>query len=361
MNYKVMLFLFVITFLNISFASIKACFVSSDISNLLPSAKDFDKRLGGYTVAIDLFLANENLKTDQISLLDYTKTNSKGFIPDGIKWAKENKCNVVVGLITSRDALVAGPFLREEKLKAFSSTATNSTISQYYPFILSLSTTTDSYLEALVSSAHISKKIVAIYKEENVYSLHFYEALKLKKQDVKFIKMKSDNTVDLSEIPYGATVLITTYPLESIPVVKQLSTSDKVSSLTIIGTQSWMETHAFKSQNIDFEKFKKVQVFSPWDFEKPNKIFSHFSQKYLNKYGTSPDHDSIYDFDVMTIILHCALDKRKRILDSDLLNKCMSMPITFTGASGGHSFNGTSSHTKRKEYLLDYMKLMEMF
>lgn len=344
-----------------SFADFKICHVSSDVKTVLPKAKDFDKLYGGFYAGIERFSQSHDPKTSILFHQFNPKQDATGVVA-GVNWAIHNKCDVVVGLITSKDALIAGPLLKENKLIGFSSTATNSRISQYYPYLMSASTSSSSYTKSVVQwiKKMNLKKVAVISKPSSVYSRFFSDEIKRKLPFAQIFNLRKDNDLSKKDLKVlrslrADIVFFTVYPIESLPILSTLINSLQYDfSPYILGTQAWMETHIFSSNRTLFSNYKKIYVLNPWDFNSPNQILLQAKRIYRSLYNDSIDHDSVYDFDVTSMILKCAFEKKTRTLSKPRMSHCLSKKFSFVGATGIYHFNGKDSHPTRKEHLMQY-------
>lgn len=346
----------------------KVCHVSSSVNNLLPRANDQTNLYGGFEVAIDDFITKNKLPKESINFITYQSPTESLAVLNGLTQAKKDNCDLIVGLITSKDALIAGPFLVEKKMFGISSTATNDGISKYRSNLLSLSTSASSYLKSfskwVLDKSLKQENISVIYKSTEVYSLFFKDELQKIFPKANFTNFDQIQNKSLlgSNFKQVKVIFISTYPLESILILKELTSliENNTNKITIFGTQSWSEIQAFKANFELLNKFKQIYLFSPWDFNNETGLLKEFKLKYKAKFNVLPDHDSVYDYDSMSFSLNCAFDKKTKILSKNKLKFCYENNQMFYGATGNYNFLNTSSHPKRKDFLFDYRKYMEI-
>ena len=343
-----------------SFAEFKVCYVSSNIKHVLPRANDKPSQFGGFFAAISRF-KKVNAYEGKIDFRVFQPEGNQGAILSGILWAKKNHCSVIVGLVTSRDALIAGPLLKKNNMVGFSSTATNSKLSEYFPWIYSVSTSADSYVKSFflwVKKNGFENNISIVADSSSIYSLYFKDRTiqLLPSSRVYYLNEKKElSTEDLRSINNmrKGVLLYTPYPLASLPSLTQI-TSETANHVVLFGTQSWNEKHPFKNYISVIEKFRKKYIFSPWSTLPGSISYKHFEKEYVKLYDQKPGHDSTYDFDALSIVLNCAFIESKRTLSKQAMYHCLSRKFNYLGATGSYHFSGKESHAIRKEILTPF-------
>ncbi|MFZ9596603.1 MAG: ABC transporter substrate-binding protein [Bdellovibrionia bacterium] len=345
----------------------KICYVSTDIGKILPRASDRASQFGGFQLAIDLF----NQRSPSKARLEvYPGVLLPTQVDRGIQWADELGCHVIVGLVTSKDALLAGKELQRRKIVGFSSTATVDELDQFFPYVLSASSSQLSWVKAM--SAFLEnksfQKIFFITQPTDVYSVFFAQKLKKKigsKAQILSLNFSNEipeNKRSMLEGLKSGVFIYTTYPLASFPSLNQL---DRLlprvprSQFQIFGTHSWMETQTFQAHKQLIARLPEIHVFNPWDTQKKTPAFLQFQSHYQKQYQKQPDHDSAYDFDVTNLILKCSSgfstapsSSSSVVLMRQALKSCLARPQRFEGVTGLYNFTGQSAHPIRVEHLV---------
>lgn len=346
----------------------KVCHVSSAVSSLLPRANDKNILFGGFETAIDEFITKNKLSPKDVEFVAYQNPTESLAVLDGLAKAKSDGCDLIVGLITSKDALIAGPFLMENNLLGISSTATNDGISKYRSNLLSFSTSASSYVKSFVdwtsSNSVKANEIAVVFKPTEVYSLFFKDEIKKLLPSAVIINFDDlQQNDDLrAKLKSLKAIFVSTYPLESIVILKELKSllQSKSKKIDIFGTQSWTEVQAFSTNPDLLDNFKNIYMFSPWDFYRETVEMKQFKNKYKGKFKILPDHDSVYDFDTLSFALMCAYDLKAKILSAKNLKSCFDGNRRFSGVTGTYEFRTDLSHPVRKDFLFEYRKYLEM-
>jgi ABC-type branched-subunit amino acid transport system substrate-binding protein len=340
---------------------IKLCHVSSSIDAVLPSANDLDTRFGGFLEAVKKYndeltkTKQSNVKKIEKAVFEYLSPEGSNIdIPSLIERAHKQGCFAVVGLISSKDALLAAPFLKKYKMAAVSSTAVSNDLDAYFPHILSLSSSAESWSREIVNQikTHKADKTVVLFDSSDVYSYNLLSKLKLEWQ--RNIKLKipaletveTKNVLAVKNISPGSNsqklaVVFTTYPMASLSALKLMNGLTKSNNLRLFGNPAWMETHAFSADGDLFQKLPDVFLVAPWFLTDENKLFTDFKKRYQISYKKNPDHDSSYDYDAATLLLRCASSKKSAL-------ECITNLKSFSGVSGNYAFSG-KSHSERPE------------
>lgn len=338
-------------------APLRLCFVSSELGAVLPRANDRPSAYGGFQTALRVYNRAHKVPAE---LILGKGTN----VLQQVDWALAGNCDAMVGLVTSRDALLAAPKISLlGKMAAFSSTATVDELDEYFPSVVSAATPMSTWVTAAVKEISKGnwKRVVVISKSDDLYSLFFTKRLSAilgKKAEVWPLdardQLLSATLDDL--IPSQRTLMVyTTYPIHSLPSMAQIAARtnpEAKAHWALLGTQAWLETHTFRAQKEVITRLPPCFYFSPWSGP-ANPQYLSFRDEYRKEYHADPDHDSTYDYDVTNMILAC-YDKvagRSGPLRENL-RKCLGEPRSFVGATGAYAFDGKHSHPLRVEQMV---------
>lgn len=336
-------------------AVLKVCHVSSSLSNILPRANDLNLRGSGFKLKIEEYNARH---ANRIEFVFFEPASSQIALLDGIKRAAAEHCTVVVGLVSSRDAVIAAPFLQKLDLIGVSSTATATQLNQWHHSVVTLAASQESQAKNLLKTIRSSSKkgdIFVVTQRDDFYSFLFANELSTLEPSVRRLQLEPGYTLskhDLSALSASqvAAIIYSTYPILSIPSLKQLSTiqAEKQKNFMIFGTSPWLETQIFKAKQSVLKALSEIKVLVPWDNEVRLKaVRQHFLHAYLNRYGAYPDHDSIYDYDAMSMIIEC--------FGQENLRQCLGSSRIFTGILGKYLFQEGLAHPQRPMIMKDYL------
>ena len=337
--------------------SLKICHVSSELGSVLPRANDSSATHGGFKVAIQAY--NRRHKKS----VKFTVADGKSLL-DQLNWAAAGNCDAIVGLVTSRDALLAAPILKKNgTLVAFSSTATADELNDYFPNVISASTSMSAWVEAVERKFKNQRypTVIIVSKPDDLYSLFFTKKLAssfgsgtviLNLGPNDEIKSSFIKTLDpASQILF----LYSTYPIHSLHSLAQLAgklNKSKSAHWKIVGTQSWIETHTFRARKDVMDQLPICFHFSPW-IAPANSAYRLFKAQYHHLYQRPPDHDSTYDYDVMNMILNCYQESQvKNGFEKLRLRDCLGKQHEYLGATGLYRYNGIQSHPIRNEQIV---------
>lgn len=343
--------------------ALRMCYVSPSTSLVLPRANDTLREFGGFKSALKI--AEKLTPSEFLIYKGSDNLNGLTAMEDAIRWAKEKKCHVLVGLVSSREALIASKLLQPFDLAGFSSTATADELVDQFPAVMSASTSMQSLTRALGSLLSESNKNFILMLPGDTYSTLFTDKLTKKIKNFVVLRLNSQKLIPENSVGYllsekKYSIVYTTYPLASIPSLKQMSQlipKQSRKNITLFGTHSWMETHTFNANKEILRNLPAIKLFNPWKMEAPTRQYEEFKKVYYSLYGVMPDHDSAYDFDVAQLILRC-FDKQN-INPEKSLKKCLSEKKSFLGATGLYEYDGSHPHPIRKEHLvsLDSVKM----
>lgn len=344
--------------------SAKVCYVSSILDSILPRPDRASREMSGFETGIR-FLKESNPRL-VISFEEFHPVSKGQSVVDLLKLANTAKCDVIVGLVTSRDALLAAPYLKEQGMPGVSSTAVADELDKYFPYITTACTSTSSWADAAAELAklhHINRPIILSNRSE-LFSTLLTDRLRKLLPDSRIFYLDTDGEVSshvFQTINWTkpGLVIYTTYPIHSIPSLQKLAqipeSVQKIAKKNwdILGNPSWMEPLTFHRLRHILKKLPKISLISPWVTSSVEKRYREFKNRYVTKYKAAPDHDSTYDFDVMMMIGECLSTKTESENTRVSLLRCLSKARTFEGVTGIYHFNGHSAHPVREERTVD--------
>lgn len=336
---------------------LKVCYVSSLLDNILPRATDKRKENGGFLLRIEQF--QKQYPNKPIAFTAYRPTNKTDDILSLIQKADHDGCDLLVGIVTSRDALLSGPYLTKNHLFGMSSTALADDIDHYYPYLLTACTSSTSWASEVVRFVKREKpsKVLVLSKPTELFSIILTDKLMagLSTAKVADIDAEDNAPADVLEILSKSEktfIISTTYPIQSIPTLQKIAMLG-LKNAKIIGNPSWMESQTFKSLPEIMKRIPKILLITPWTPSVENAAFKKFKEAYQQKYGSAPDHDTSYDYDVMTMITDCYQKSQSKASTRAQIQQCMRQPRVFSGVTGEYRFDGKASHPIRHEHVID--------
>lgn len=316
-------------------AALNVCHVSSYLGSKLPSAKDKELLFGSFELAA---------RNTELRLHKFEPKDSLDVLK-GIEWAQARKCRIVVGLISSQDALLAAPLLAQHGMFGVSATATTHLTNRWHENFRSLSVSSEQYVQDLVQELKLRERneFFVVTKKGSPYS-DTYEGL-LRAQELpgaRYVDLAG--ATELLKHKSRALIVFTAYPFESLPVMLKLP---KAQDFLFVGTPAWNETHTMGPFKDELHSRGRILVLDPM---RTGAAFTEFVHAYEKAFGRRPDHDSIYEFDVIRFIAGCAKPSEHDTL------KCLREKKSFTGATGPYQFVAGKSHPVRaqvRKFLLE--------
>lgn len=273
-------------------------------------------------------------------------------------------CSVVLGLVTSRECLIAGPVLKKNKLIGISPCCGHDKINQFYPYLYVGSAPLSIEVSTIIQHLKQENKednIYVIYKPTNVYSHEMF--LQFQKQYTKKftkIEISSDNTFDIKKFSYAkntpATLVFFTYPLPSIKTLLTLSSQKLINKNTdVLGGSSWGdEITLFKSIRPILEKVRAVVCVEMLDWQKVKN--SGFVKKFEKTHKRKPLDIEIISYDMTRFAVSCykqaTIDNK---YDIKAFQHCMTHK-KHKGVSGDFLFNKRSSFANRPIYITNLLE-----
>lgn len=268
-------------------------------------------------------------------------------------------CSVILGIITSRECLIAGPYLQNNKVVGISSCCGHDAITKYYPYLYAGVPPISKEAEAIV--AHLLKNknngtVFAIYQPTNVYSIAQFSYFKQKyPREFVAVVVGSDGQFDLEKFKQNKnkpqTLLFFTYPLPSVKIIFTLSNNNLIDKSTqIIGSSSWSdETTLFKPLKPILQKASNVFEIEVLDWNKVKN--SPFIKNFVKKFKRTPLNVEILNYDTTKLAIHCyqtALNDGK--FNHDAFTQCLARN-NYQGVTGVIQFDKHSSFVDRPVYL----------
>ena len=284
-------------------------------------------------------------------------------------WIQKNTpgaCSLVLGLFTSRECLIAGPILMENKTIGISFICGHDDVAKFFPYIYT-ATPPISKAERFITD-YLNKqpnlgKVFAVYQPTDIYSEgEFSQFKKMFAKPVEEVQVQSDGKFDISKISYRKgepiTFVFFVYPLPSVKILVELSNHQLITKDTnIVGASSWSDDIAMlKPIKLILEKANKVIALDVLDWKKIKD--SAFAKKFITLYNRNPTNVEILEYDITKFAVKCYrqsfVNKKYNI---NLFRGCM-LRNKYHGISGTFSFSEKSPFAERRLYLINLLDLM---
>lgn len=273
-------------------------------------------------------------------------------------------CSVVLGLFTSKDCLIAGPILKENKTIGLSPSCAVDKIKQFMPYLYSATPDLDNFSKKVAERIDddVQEGVVfAFYQPSDIYSTSGYKAFK-KNVNKKIIEVPVNSSGEfdsklLSVVANNkSSMVFFTNPLPSAQILVNLDRHKLITkNVKIIGATSWVfDISVFKP--VESVLLKANSVMSPTVINRDQIESSIFSQHFRKLYGREPDVVEVLSYDATRLAVQCyrhtlsagSEDKNQSFIQCLRMNK-------YNGVSGHSVFEEGSPFSVRKVSLVNFL------
>ncbi len=352
MTYLILIYIFLSTY---SYARpIHLCFATSSENKVSLSALRQDYLWRAVELAyIDW---KKKGKNKEIKIQKLGPFNTDLELVKNIYLTAHKDCSSYVGLITSSEAVLAGPHLAKNNIFAISSTASHPDVNKSYPYLLSARPIASDTAQFYVKNIGLDSKVFIIREKEDIYSRFYTEEiyrLMTKKPDIIDIIAKGEVAIkDLKLIkestdPY---IIFTTQALKSLPALVSITRDLKgMNHLTMLGSPSWglvPQTILSHTKNLD----KKTEILLPTALSEGHKQLADFKTSFLNKYKYTAEEDAAFMYDATAMMLQCLdilCDKKGSPIRPAAISRCIQN-LKYNGVTGSFHYSSLSSFPKKE-------------
>ena len=353
--------LFVFTCVDYTQAKTTVCYVDYDPRFNKGKVGKNNDRYDGLNFAYEELKTKNSLKIN----LKFLKSNYHTSLIENLDLAKKEECHVLTGFNTSKESLIVGPWLKENKLIGISPTATAGQIQNYYPYLLTNMAKDTSYASS-VESFLIKKDIKHIYiieNKESIYSTTFSKLYKnnlSKKFNIQFINAKAGSELDSLLVQKiistsNVAVLFTEYMHYSLPIIHQFKTKKLFinrNKVLIIGSPEWPISDSYKIHSDYFNDFCCSVAPIIWSHEIADD--RDFVRNFKNKYKRLPLPKVAFSYDIIMRVNSCSTNKNE--FDQEKFHECLLKTKKIDGIVGEYTFSNGSSHPKVKIRMINLVK-----
>lgn len=336
---------------------LRICYISPPLGHILPRALDKPWHHVGFRVAVDEYNATHQNPAEFIEV--EVKKSAKAAPPQLVAAALTRGCHAVVGLVRSADALQMGAALQAARLVGFSSTAKSARMDEWYPNLLSASTSAKSWAEDLavtLREEENSQNVLVLMRAGDAFSALTTESLRAalpRNARYEYLDERnklSDALVKELNPDEKTAIIYTSYPLMGLPSLKQIGDLFRSHNWTVWANHTWTETQTLTARPQIIARSPPIFTLTPWDAGCANESFANFIKLSQLSHGVTPDHDSAYDYDTTNMILRCYEKAQPNHgLRSQIL-ACLSEPFQFEGVTGVYTYS-QHSHPIRPHHI----------
>lgn len=280
--------------------------------------------------------------------------------------ARGSSCSVILGLVTSRACLIAGPILRKYKTISISPICGHDSVGNFYPYLYTATFPISKEAEVIIDYLNKRKKpgkIFAIYQATDIYSMAEFSQFKKRcSKIITEIPLSSDGQFDVSKFqPIKGeenTLIFFTSPLPSVKALVVLSDHQLITKdLKIIGSSSWNDqVSLLKHVKPILRRAKLVIAVDVLNWDKVRN--SSFTKTFIKKFNREPLNVEVINYDVTRLTIKCyrqSLVNEKYNVDK--FQYCLAHTV-YHGASGIFSFTNHSSFADRPAYMTNILERM---
>lgn len=277
------------------------------------------------------------------------------FIDDGndasfvrlVKKAISANCKVTVGAFTSKECLLAGPYLEKSGMYLISPSCGHDKIQTFYPKIHTIVPKIEMYADSIAKESKKHEKPIIIQQKSDVYSSHFTSLLRKRIKDARIVNITKDGEIIDGEkhLSQSRLIIFTTYPLPSFAFMLNLNKMklDK-RNISVFASASWAyDLKVIKKQSSSLKKFKSVLITDFWD---PTSRGHKFFADYKKSFNRRAENLAALSYDLSTAILACKESLRAKPSEVDI-RRCIdnnkSRPV-----AGDFKLEKNSSFARRE-------------
>lgn len=317
-----------------------------------------NREMVGTAMDYDALIRGSELAFQDTHFSDYRffSTNTNVEFLQQIQQMASSSCSVILGFLTSRECLIAGPVLVKNKIIGISFICGHDNVNNFHPYLYTATPSISQASKIVVDYLHRSPqfgKIFAVHQPTDTYSESEFTQFKSKfKGQIVEVPIDSDGQFDSNLISYKpgekATLAFFTYPLPSVKILVMLSDHQMITKNTrIIGASSWSDDVSLliPIKSI-LEKAYEVKAVDIMDWNKVKK--SIFVKRFSKTFHREPVGIEVSNYDVTKLAVECY---KKSFINGKYDTNQFRYCITHThyiGESGTFSFNNNSSFATRK-------------
>jgi ABC-type branched-subunit amino acid transport system substrate-binding protein len=338
-----------------AFARGDVCIVASALQSMHTSSFKSAYLVRAHEMAVEDEPTAPKRKANEVRA--YTADGTDVDLLATLKRAIDEGCKVVVGLYTSRECLLAGPFLVERGVIAISSGCGHDGIEKFKDNLLTVVPPLSRYADKIADTLNAgSDAVYVLYQPTDVYSRMVKETIERHlKRPATFVELDKSGKGDLTKLAdKGArTVVFAIYPSVSVPVIEELARSGRLGAeTTVIGASSWpFDLSALRKTKESFAGAKAVLIPDVFD-PKPAQA-SPFAKAYAKRFGQRPENLALFSYDVTRFALKCRAQSGEAF-DLAKFRACMHKE-PYKGVSGVMKFAPGSAFSQRDVFMTDLM------
>jgi hypothetical protein len=269
----------------------------------------------------------------------------------------------VTGLFTSREALLVAPFLKKADVFGYSVSASHSELSRWNSHLKSGAPSSSTYIDTIKkwTQRRMFDRIIVLKTRDDLYSNHYFQQIQAAlNRPIQEISILSEDEIptqqldDILKLP-RTLLILTTYPIPSLPILKQLKRTERVPvGLSILGSPSWSFDLATLRQNVQIFR-SDIEYFFPDVWKRSTKSAQGFRKRFFDQYGVAPEADAAFAYDATRQLLDCIRVKKS---DRKSLNLCLSNR-GYSGVSGSFRFNLKEVFAGRDIHIVPLKELLK--
>ena len=340
-------------------AAVKVCHVSDNRILGQNEKVGNNPRINGIILAYEEFKKRHSRNASKVELVNIDDIDNVPLLQK-LEISKRESCDLLIGIDTSRQALIVGPWLARNRIMGVSTTATVNKIDNYYPYLISMMIASKDFMRKMAGfiRTNAAKKIIIIKYVDDIYSkvltaqlmreiqnkatvIQVNEGHLLSKDDLKMIRSTPN-----------AMIVFTGFYFASQNILYQLSelNGDLVrNNVSILGSPEWIFEERLVKRLGRLKDLPKMYLISAWDMTSKAQCNVDFIKKYKEKYGSVPMSKEAFSYDAGKMIFDCI-----GMADGDIASTyaCLSRKRTFTGATGDSIYNEKSSQPVKEVNIL---------
>ena len=345
----IILFAFFLQFNSSEFAKAEAkiCAISNSFSQMFSGMERSRNSRYPFELAFNHF------KKPHVATYVYNSAATDLDLINKLKTAVHDGCKVILGFYISRECLLVGPILKENKVVGFSPGCAHNRINEYFPYLMTAVPSLESYLKTVSDYLNgREEKIFVFYQPSDVFSRISYAELR-KNVNKEIVEIKIDRSGRALEenFPEISTTknlyVFLTYPLTSLGMLGSLDAKKLVGKGSIIvGSSSWAFDQELLAKNKNLLK-KADSVMLPGFYSEKKARAKLPNGKTINEtlQDPSPPMVALLAYDAAVASLMCGSEVKDDFQASKFVS-CLRR-LNYNGLTGVMKYSENSSFAVR--------------
>lgn len=265
----------------------------------------------------------------------------------------------VVGLETSKEALLVATLAQKHELLTLTASAAHDAIGLVGDYVYSGSNPISSTVKAMDDYMHRknTNQVLIITNFDEPYSKKYADELVqsdyLKNKSIVRLDLpegqmlNEEHLIKIKEKKYDA-VIITTYSYSGVMILNELVVHSVVVNQPVLVSQVWYFDHEIVKEYL--KKPYQIVCMAPWYNAWQDDLARKFIQKYRNEYSKDPISDDAHTYDMADILLEAI--KSGNYSSRLELKESFKKIKAYRGVTGWFHYDACSNHPRKNFFVV---------